>query len=71
MESLMTAKLVDDITDTHSDKTRESIGPGHRQHRHRLLRRHGRLRHDRPDDDQREGLRRPHPALHLPRRRRS
>ena len=26
MESLMTAKLVDDITDTHSSKTRESIG---------------------------------------------
>ncbi|CAM5727021.1 sodium-independent anion transporter [Streptomyces badius] len=25
MESLMTAKLVDDITDTHSNKTRESI----------------------------------------------
>lgn len=28
MESLMTAKLVDDITDSHSDKTRESIGQG-------------------------------------------
>ncbi|SHN88005.1 sulfate permease, SulP family [Geodermatophilus obscurus] len=28
MESLMTAKLVDDITDTHSDKTRESWGQG-------------------------------------------
>jgi len=28
MESLMTAKLVDDITDTHSDKTRESVGQG-------------------------------------------
>jgi SulP family sulfate permease len=28
MESLMTAKLVDEITDTHSDKTRESIGQG-------------------------------------------
>ncbi|SDF95779.1 sulfate permease, SulP family [Blastococcus aurantiacus] len=28
MESLMTAKLVDDITDTHSDKTRESMGQG-------------------------------------------
>src|SRR6185437_10073462 len=26
--SLMTAKLVDDITDTHSSKTRESIGQG-------------------------------------------
>ncbi|GAB2515484.1 C4-dicarboxylic acid transporter DauA [Corynebacterium atrinae] len=28
MESLMTAKLVDDITDVHSDKTRESWGLG-------------------------------------------
>lgn len=28
MESLMTAKLVDDITDTHSDKTRETFGLG-------------------------------------------
>jgi SulP family sulfate permease len=28
MESLMTAKLVDDITDTYSDKTRESWGQG-------------------------------------------
>ena len=71
LESLMTAKLVDDITDTHSDKTREALGPGRRQHRHRLLRRHGRLRDDRPDDDQREGLRRPHPDLHVPGRRRS
>ncbi|MFJ8907140.1 SulP family inorganic anion transporter [Streptomyces sp. NPDC102351] len=28
IESLMTAKLVDDITDTHSNKTRESVGQG-------------------------------------------
>jgi SulP family sulfate permease len=28
MESLMTARLVDDITDTHSDKTREAWGQG-------------------------------------------
>ncbi|GAB90916.1 SulP family inorganic anion transporter [Gordonia rhizosphera] len=28
MESLMTAKLVDDLTDTHSDKSREGIGQG-------------------------------------------
>ncbi len=28
LESLMTAKLVDDITDTHSHKTRESLGQG-------------------------------------------
>lgn len=28
LESLLTAKLVDDITDTHSQKTRESLGQG-------------------------------------------
>ncbi|MFI5773200.1 hypothetical protein ACIA74_32770 [Streptomyces sp. NPDC051658] len=28
MESVMTAKLVDDITDTRSGKTRESVGQG-------------------------------------------
>ncbi|MEW1835170.1 SulP family inorganic anion transporter [Microbacterium sp. NPDC079995] len=28
LESLMTAKLVDDITDTHSSKTRETLGQG-------------------------------------------
>jgi SulP family sulfate permease len=28
LESLMTAKLVDDVTDTHSDKTREALGQG-------------------------------------------
>ncbi|MDQ6526334.1 SulP family inorganic anion transporter [Nocardioides sp. LHD-245] len=28
LESLLTAKLVDDITDTHSDKTREAMGQG-------------------------------------------
>ncbi|MBV7295496.1 SulP family inorganic anion transporter [Corynebacterium sp. TAE3-ERU12] len=28
LESLMTAKLVDDITDVHSDKTREALGQG-------------------------------------------
>ena len=28
LESLLTAKLVDDITDTHSDKTREALGQG-------------------------------------------
>lgn len=28
MESLLTAKLVDDLTDTHSNKTRESLGQG-------------------------------------------
>ena len=38
--------------------------PGPGQFRHRLLRRHGRLRHDRPVDDQRE-LRRPRAAVLL------
>ncbi|MBP2453436.1 SulP family inorganic anion transporter [Mycolicibacterium lutetiense] len=28
LESLMTAKLVDDVTDTHSDKSREALGQG-------------------------------------------
>ena len=28
LESLLTAKLVDDLTDTHSDKTREALGQG-------------------------------------------
>ncbi len=31
LESLLTAKLVDDITDTRSDKTREAWGQGVRQ----------------------------------------
>ena len=69
LESLMTAKLVDDITDSHSNKTREAFGQGRRKHRHRPVRRHGRVRDDRPDDDQRQGLGRPYPDLDLPRRR--
>ncbi len=36
--------------------------PGHRQHRHRLPRRHGRLRHDRSVDDQPQ-VRWPHPPV--------
>ena len=62
LESLLTANLIDDITDTPSDKDRETRGQGHRQHRVGLLRRHGGLRHDRPVDDQRH-LRRARPAL--------
>ena len=38
------------------------LGPGRRQHPLRLLRRHGRLRDDRPDDDQRQGVAAPAPA---------
>ena len=53
LESLMTATIIDDLTDTKSDKNRECVGGGG-QHRHRLHRWHGRLRHDRPVGDQRE-----------------
>ena len=31
LESMMTAQIVDDLTDTPSDKQREMGGPGHRQ----------------------------------------
>ena len=67
METLMTAKLVDDITDSPSNKTRESIGQGIADIVTGFVRGHGRLRRDRPDGDQREE-RRPHPPVHLPRR---
>ena len=70
LESLLTASIVDQMTDTRSDKNRESVGPGHRQYRQRPVRRHGRLRHDRPVRHQRE-VGRPHPPLDLHRRRRS
>jgi hypothetical protein len=49
LESLMTAKLVDDVTDTPLPQDPRGLGPGRREHRHPLLRRHGRLRHDRSD----------------------
>ena len=59
------------MTDTDSDKSRECVRPGHRQHRRRLVRRHGRLRDDRPVGDQRDlgrragGCRPSSPALFL------
>jgi SulP family sulfate permease len=56
----MMAKLVNDITETRSDKEHEGARAGHRQRRHRLLRRRGELRDDRPDHDQRARLSRPH-----------
>lgn len=68
MESLMTAKLVDDVTDTHSNKTRESWGAGRREPALRPVWRHGWLRDDRADHDQREGVRGPDPHLDVPRR---
>ena len=52
LESLLTAQLLDDMTDTNSDKNQESRGQGIANVLHRLLRRHGRMRHDRPVDDQ-------------------
>jgi SulP family sulfate permease len=62
LESMMTASIVDDLTDTQQQEPRMR-GPGRGQHRHRLHRRHGRLRHDRPVGDQRE-IRRPRAAVH-------
>jgi hypothetical protein len=54
LESLLTAQIVDDLTDTPSDKNRETKGQGIANFSHRLLRRHGRLRDDWPIGDQRE-----------------
>ncbi len=45
------------------------LGPGRGEPGHRVLRRHGRLRDDRPDHGQREGLRRPDADLDVPGRR--
>ena len=69
LESLMTSKLVDDITDTRSNKTRESWGQGVANIITGLPGRHGRLRRDRADHDQRQGLRRAEPGVHVPRGR--
>ena len=69
METLLTAKLVDELTDTPSHKGRESWALGVANIARRLLRRHRRLRDDRPDRPQREDRRRAHP--HLDRRRRA
>jgi SulP family sulfate permease len=53
LESLMTATIVDDFTDTVSDKNQECAGQGVANIRVRFLWRHGRLCHDRPIGDQR------------------
>jgi SulP family sulfate permease len=68
LETQMTARLVDDLTDTGSDKHRESWGQGIANLVTGDLRRHGRLRDDRPDDDQRE-IRRANTGLDVARRR--
>ncbi len=59
LESMMTATIVDDLT----DKPRVQR-PGCGQHRCRHAWRHGRLRHDRPVDHQRE-IWWPHPSLDI------
>ena len=64
LESMMTAHIVDELTDTPSDKRRECKGQGHRQLCHRVPRRHGRLRHDRPVGHQCE-IRRQYPIVHF------
>ncbi len=46
LESMMTATIVDDLTDTTSDKNRECKRARCCQCRFRLLRRNGRLCHD-------------------------
>jgi SulP family sulfate permease len=67
LESLMTASIVDELTDTPSNRRRECWGR-RRQHRLRVVRRHGGLRHDRPVGHQRE-VGRPRAALHVVRGR--
>jgi sulfate permease, SulP family len=67
LESLMTAQIVDDLTDTPSDKSRNASARAPPTSP-RLHRRHGRLRHDRPVGHQCQ-IRRPRAPLHLRRRR--
>ena len=62
IESLLTLNLVADLTNTKGGASKECVAQGTATCRHRLLRRHGRLCHDRPVDDQRE-VRRPDPHL--------
>ena len=54
LESLLTAQIVDDMTDTDSDKRREMCRSGRCQHRRCAVRRHGRLRDDRAVGHQRD-----------------
>jgi hypothetical protein len=54
LESLMTQQIVDDLTDTTSNRNQECIGQGLANTATGLHRRHGRLRDDRPVDHQRE-----------------
>jgi hypothetical protein len=58
LESMMTATIVDDLTDSKSNKNRECVGQGVANIAQRFHRRHGGLRDDRPVGDQRE-IRRP------------
>ena len=53
LESLMTQNIVDDLTDTKSNRNQECVGQGLCEHRDGLHRRHGGLRDDRPVHHQR------------------
>ncbi len=68
LESLMTAKLVDEVTDTGPGRP---VKPSGRVSRTSppACSVDGRLRDDRADDDQRQGVRCPHPDLDVPVRR--
>ena len=63
LESMMTASVVDDLTDTPSSKNRECTGLGLANAAAEPVRRHRRLRDDRPDGEQRE-IWRARPAVH-------
>jgi SulP family sulfate permease len=54
LESLMTQNIVDDLTDTTSNRNQECVGQGLANTATGLHWRHGRVRDDRPVDHQRE-----------------
>lgn len=64
LESLMTATIVDEMTDTNSDKNQECVGQGIANIGAGLLGGDGRLRHDWPVGDQCK-IWRPHPVIDL------
>ncbi len=63
LESMMTASIVDDLTDSPSDKNRECVGQGVANIASGFLGGHGGLRHDRAVGDQRE-IRRAWTSVH-------
>ena len=64
VESLLTAQLVDEITETLQQDPR-SVRLGAREYRGRHLWWHGRMRHDRSNHDWRAGFRRPHTLIYF------